>query len=143
MSIPRASLRFHVYDDIIILVHGRDAPNDVDWNGFVEETGGQMMRRPRPVLVVSEGGYPSASQQKALSQELPPDGARTAVLVDARVAERVLIQSWFDGATCAFPKENKALLEALRYLGVDSSRDTALLDAIAAMLSAVTSGGPP
>jgi hypothetical protein len=137
VSIPRASLCFEVHDDILLLVHAREAPNDAEWSGFVTEAESEMMRQPRPVLVVSEGGLPSASQRTALNQK--PHGVLTAVLIDSCVAEG----SWFEGGVRAFPKDEQGMIQALRYLGVDISRDEAIFDAIGGMLSAVTGGVPP
>jgi hypothetical protein len=143
VSIPRASLCFEVQDDVILLVHGRDAPDDAEWRGFVDEAGGAMTRSPRPVLVVSDGGHPSVSQRRVM-RGMPVGGVRTAVVTDSLVARgAVTIEAWFDGTIRAFPKNNAALVEALRYLGVDPSRDDAIGDAIGGMLNAVTGGVPP
>jgi hypothetical protein len=141
---PPRSLCFQVDDDIIVCALGRDAPSDHDWDRFVEQAGGEMMQRPRPVLVVSDGGHPSASQRDAMNRKLPPGGVLTAVVTDSLVAHGgVTIQSWFDSTIRAFPKDNESRLQALRYLGVDPSRDAAIFSAIGGMLNAVTCGLPP
>jgi len=127
---------------VAVLVHGRDAPRDPEWARFIEEAGDEMGRRARPVLVVSDGGHPSASQREVMNQKLPRAGVLTAVVTDSLVARgAVAIESWFGGAIRAFPKE--AVVQALRYLGVDPSRDAAIFEDIGGLLNAVTSGVPP
>jgi hypothetical protein len=144
LTAPRSSLSFEVHDDILLLVLGRDAPRDPEWSHFVEEAGSEMERRARPVLVMSEGGHPSASQREAMNQKLPRAGVLIAVVTDSLVARgTVAVESWFGGAIRAFPKDNEAVVQALRYLGVDPSRDAAVFRALGGMLSAVTSGVPP
>ena len=101
-----------------------------------------MVRRARPVLVVSDGGYPSVSQRSAMSRKLPAGGVLTAVVTDALFARGALtVEAWFGGAIRAFPKDSAD--QALRYLGVDPSRDEAIYGSLGGMLNAVTSGLPP
>jgi hypothetical protein len=153
---PPRSLAFHVYDDLIVLALGQHDLRDDDWASFVDKAGSEIMRRPRPVLVVSEGGLPSASQREAMDQKLPAVGVLTAVMIDSLVARSaVTVRSWFSSMTIrafpinskfrAFPKHDHddALLEALRYLEVDPARDAAIAGALPRLLNLVASGEAP
>lgn len=149
---PPRSLCFKVYDDIIVVALGMSPTRDDDWSGFVEQAGGAMMQRPRPVLVVSEGGLPSASQREAMDQKLPPGGVRTAVMTDSLVTRGAVTTRFWTGSTVrAFPMSSKfrafpkrdgddTLREALRYLGVDPSRDAAIVHDIPNLCNMVASG---
>ncbi len=121
---PPQSLCFQVYDDVILVALGVSPPNDSDWSRFVEQAGRAMMQGPRPILVVSEGGLPSASQRDAMDQKLPPAGVLTAVITDS-------------------PVTRGAVTDALRHLRVDPSRDAAIFSVIPRICNIVASGPSP
>jgi hypothetical protein len=152
---PPRSLCFTVYDDIIVVALGVSPTRDDDWSRFVEQAGGAMMQRPRPVLVMSEGGLPSASQREAMDQKLPPGGVLTAIVTDSLVTRAAVTTSfWTNSMVRAFPMNSKfrafpkrdgddTLLQALRYLGVDPSRDAAIARDIPKLCNLVASGPSP
>jgi hypothetical protein len=152
---PPRSLCFKVYDDIIIVALGVSPTRDDDWSRFIEQAGGAMMQRPRPILVMSEGGLPSASQREEMDQRLPPGGVLTAIMTDSLVTRGAVATSfWTNSTVRAFPMNSKfrvspnhdgddTLLQALRYLGVAPSRDAAIVREIPSLCDLVASGPRP
>ena len=108
-AVTRPSLAFKVLDDLLLIAHGKDAPDDATWDHLVSASLDLYRRKHfNRTLVTSAGGAPTAAQRQRLNAQireavlgtLEPQG-RVAILTNSRFvrlvveASAVLEQNWF------------------------------------------------
>lgn len=100
----------------VVLVHSPAPPSDREWAAYVDFLEAQKAQQTK-ILVVTEGGSPSAAQRARLTEIFGKKGVPTAVLTDSSIVRGVVqALNWFvQGALRAFAPER--LEDALVYLG--------------------------
>ena len=127
--------------DVALVVHGPKPPSSDDWDAFLDAAAALLPKRPDfvPVLVLTDGGRPSAAQREAMNRITPRNGVLCAVATGSAVARgAVSILSWFNPHIRAFPPG--ALRDALAYLELDASRYDDVLARVARMRMQLASG---
>jgi hypothetical protein len=120
-------MAFGKVDKYVVVVHGKQAPTDEEWNAYMDFNArhflpGQEMR----LLVVTDGGAPTASQRMVLNERLSahrredPKSFLTAIITASTLVRGVATAiSWFHPVVRAFSDTN--LGDAFQYLGVPSN----------------------
>lgn len=106
---------------LMILVHAKEAPAEVEWQDYVEQAR-QKRNDLRAFLVVTEGGGPNAMQRAALDEAvgLEQHPAKTAVVTVSVVARGIVTAiGWFSRNIKAF--STNQLEAALTFLEVPAS----------------------
>ena len=123
------TLAFVAQDDLAIVVHGGLPPTDVEWDAYVEflmsvmspywSVPGKLRRRR--VLVVTDGGSPSALQRKKIQEAFPDSNIPTSVVTASQVARGVVLAlSWFGLKIRAFAPQKWS--DALVFLEVSERK---------------------
>jgi hypothetical protein len=111
-------------DSTYVLVLGAANPPDVEWAQWVDYIATQIQPGSAPrVIVVTEGGSPTAAQRAALSKvtDRYKNEAKVAVLTESVIARGALTAlSWF-AADVYRPFSPTDFDNALKYLGVSSA----------------------
>lgn len=120
------TLGFDKISGCILLVVGKDAPADVDWDGYLAFLKINLSTGSVPRLVVyTAGGAPTALQRKKLQAATEPfaKAAKIAVITASVVARgAVTALSWFSPGHAAFSPDK--IDDALAFLGVSDSDRT-------------------
>lgn len=115
----KRTLAYHLWKrQIAILVHGKDAPSEEDWNEYCAAVTG-WSKDLRGLLVVSEGGGPNSLQRGQVEAALAADRfkGKTAVVTLSSLARGIVTAlSWFTPNIKAF--STIQIPAALDYLGV-------------------------
>jgi hypothetical protein len=87
---PPATLRFGIFEQIAVMVHGTRPPTDADWRTYLEH-GVHTYRNVRGQLVLSYGGAPNA-QQRALAAKLGKEMFAGGVPPSAVLSNSLLVR---------------------------------------------------
>lgn len=101
----------------LILVHTKDAPDDVQWKEYVAAARG-WKKDIHAFLVVSDGGGPNAMQRAELDEaiDIEHHPGKTAVVTVSRIARGIVTAiSWFSPGIKSFGTNQ--LAQAIEYLG--------------------------
>jgi hypothetical protein len=117
------TLGFDKLSGCILLVVGREAPADLEWDGYLAFLKSNLSAGSVPrLLVYTGGGAPTALQRKKLQAATEPFAkvAKIAVVTASVVARgAVTALSWFSPGHAAFSPEK--MEEALAFLGVNDA----------------------
>lgn len=135
------TMTYQKVGNFIVLLHGTVQPTDEEWNRYVAEYEYQS------VLVVTEGGAPSATQRSVLLKRMdvfkakglrPPRGAIVTASTFVRGVMTAL--SWFyRDVYAAFAPER--LDDAMMYLGVPRAQMLQVKSVIQALKKELHAGG--
>lgn len=105
---------------VFLVAHGAQDPTDDEWAAFLHWTV-ELLNDPRPSIIYTRGGRPTALQRKQLAEVLQKRAApRTAVLTDNTLVRTVVrLLSWANPLLRAFPPDD--IEAALTYLEVPLS----------------------
>jgi hypothetical protein len=133
------TLRYEIAETLVVLVHGRTAPSDVDW----EDYAGALEARVNDitgVLVATDGAGPDGLQRGKLNDLVKQRGGGfpTAVVTDSPAARGIVTAlGWFNSQLRAFP--SKELANALAHVGAEAERREDIVRRIAKMRIALGS----
>lgn len=104
MDYASTNMACTVIGDVLVAVHGKDAPSDQDWSAYLNLAKAMLEYTDQPrVLVYSLGGSPSTTQRRELHEINEGSASRVAVMVDSRMARgAVTALSWFNPSIKAF-----------------------------------------
>lgn len=117
-------MAFGNVEKFLVAAHTKLAPGEEEWEGWMEF----CLRAVRPgevmkVLIVTEGGAPSAAQRQVMNEKLSPyvienpNALRNAIVTSSAFVRGVVTAlSWFHPGHCAFSPAN--MDDAMAYLEV-------------------------
>jgi hypothetical protein len=114
---------------IVLAVHGEHAPSDVEWDAYM-----RMSTAPgiRGLLVLSEGGGPSARQRTSIARFPHLKPLPTAIVTSSAAVRGVVTAIWWLGKNIrAFRPEE--LDHAFQYLGIGEGLREQLLGRLSAL----------
>jgi hypothetical protein len=107
----------------LVVVHGKETPTDEEWNAFLAIGLKYVAANPMRLLVVTDGGAPSAKQRKRVAEVLVsrPETDRIAIVTASMIARGVVTAlSWFNPVQKTFAPNH--LDDALEYLQFPHAR---------------------
>lgn len=127
----KRTLAYQFWDrQLVILVHSKDAPGDVEWKDYCADVQ-KWCQQIRGILVISEGGGPNGVQREALEKALGNETykAKTAVVTLSRIARGIVTAiSWFSPTIKAF--STLQIPDALKYLEIPDANHPRVMVAI-------------
>lgn len=135
------TIAYALVDGVCINVHNHVPPREEEWDVYMEFRR-QHQAEIRGILVLSEGGRPSAKQREQLRDVLSEGPApRVAIITQSQLVRNTAgLLTWFfkDKVRILLPRE---LGQAFEFLGIDPRR-VERLHATIASLQAEISGAP-
>ncbi|WP_437671653.1 hypothetical protein [Sorangium sp. So ce131] len=114
MSHP--SMLFDTTEHVLIAVHGREPPNDEDWEAYMQ-TVFALPASCSKTLVVTAGGGPNAKQRASINEFVSKHTLTVAICTDALLVRQISTAlSWFNPRVRSF--RGNDIAAALRYLDV-------------------------
>ncbi|XXX74204.1 hypothetical protein WMF30_41830 [Sorangium sp. So ce134] len=114
MTLP--TMLFDTTEHVLIAVHGREPPNDEDWELYMQT----VLALPptcSKTLVVTAGGGPNAKQRASINDFVSNHTLTVAICTDALLVRQITIAlSWFNPRVRSF--RGNDIAAALRYLEV-------------------------
>ena len=122
------SILFERRDQIVLLVHSADPPNNADWDEYVQALAKAARNGATGLLVLTDGVGPDSTQRKMISDIK----LRTAVVTLSRMARGIVTAlGWLGANIRAFAPDQ--MDEALDSLGVPAADREAVSRRLAAM----------
>lgn len=109
-------MAYDVIDGVFVVVHGKPAPNDEEWDEYLAFY--RDNKKCRQMLVVTDGGGPNAKQRAKTNEHTKDTAMRVAVCTDVTVVYGIVTAlSWFNSEMKVFAKSR--IGDAFTYLKVD------------------------
>ncbi|HEY5960317.1 MAG TPA: hypothetical protein VIV60_27375 [Polyangiaceae bacterium] len=122
---------------LVVLCHARNNPTDLEWMSYLELLQSiEVVRSEYSILVHSDGGHPTRSQQMAMSEIAKNSQVRVAIVspsIAARFITSVLVLS-NPAVRCFSPQQR---LEAYAHLGLPTTAAGRIDDLCALLLGKV------
>jgi hypothetical protein len=98
----------HPEHGLVILLHGRNNPSEAEWKPYIRLLDSALLRGDMTrVLVITDGGHPTGSQQTAMNATLRSRVAHVAVISPSAVARFVtsILVMTHPGIRCFSPQQ--------------------------------------
>lgn len=127
----KKSMACHFDEDLFVLVHGKQSPNDADWNDYLSVLRREASRTDFiKTLVFTDGGGPDGGQRKRLNDVLAGRATRVCVLTSSIIARAIVgTLAVFNPKIRAFSPDHAGL--ALAFLQVPVERYRGIRQTIA------------
>jgi hypothetical protein len=121
----RASVRFELVGDVMVVVHSGQNPRDADWDAFADFVREHLEQAHR-LFVYSAGGAPNVQQRRKLNAITQGRKTPGALVTSSRVSRAIAVAvTWFHSGFRVFsPGE---VPDALDYLRLAPDEATAVL----------------
>jgi hypothetical protein len=132
---PKPTMLTESHGQLCVVWHGRETPTEAEWESHLREMR-KLRSRPLKVLVMSEGGAPSPSQQLRLTPIISSPSVVIAVVSDT-IGVRLVVSSLalFTRRIRTFRRGELALAHV--HLGLDAD-ETRFANAFARRVNALT-----
>lgn len=129
---PLRTMLFERVGDILILVHGTEAPSDGEWQSYVSAVHLGLHNDPplTGCLVTTRGGAPNAGQRKVLLDTAAAKPVPTCVCTDSRTARAVVTAVSRVYSARMHALRMNEVERALKLLGLPEALQTAALKAV-------------
>jgi len=132
------TIAYKVLDRLFLLVLRTEEPTDEEWTTYLGVVEAHGIDRTQQ-LIVTEGGVPTRTQRRYLSERLARRNVPVAVITgNTAVRSIVTAMSWFNRKIRAFPPSG--FRDAIAYLQIPASR-TELIEREMAKLKAELEDG--
>jgi hypothetical protein len=129
------SMAYREIGPVLLQVHPAHPPTDEEWDAFLRSARRVTFQGCRKVLVVTAGWGPDVKQRAMAGKIVEGIPMLSAVVSDAPLVRGIVTAlSWFNKGIRSFPFNGGAgILEALKYLDVESSWTDRILREVRAM----------
>lgn len=127
------TLAFKVLPHCVVVVGSAVAPNDADWQAYIDGCR-PLVDKPTvpPFLIVTDGGSPSPTQRKMVYDIVKDKVIRQAVITPSKLTVGIITAiSWFNKGIKAFAPDK--LDAAFEYLEIDPTKRAGLMAEVTAL----------